>query len=755
MKRDNNNRTVFPVAKRVMVTVMIVIFILSCSLIAQGVNILRTVGDVNGDGDVTVTDFVQIKNHLLQNQLLSGSSTAAADLNGDGAITITDFLQMKTLLLNPEAVQAAKNAYTEYLVENVGAVTEYMVYDADGRFVALHNGAAVGVYETQEEALTAMIGAEFDASKLADSGDGKLFIYGGEVTTPDGGDEEDTLVEKPFFSTVLTQDLASAPSAPDRNNPVSYKPAINSLLEGKRVTKIGIPVKSVDDHTADCSMEIYLTTSTQPVQTIQTYTLTIPANTYASNTVNAWYYFDVDITIGTGQMLAFGSRDKDTLVYAYNSVFKEAVGCDLNVDTNQGKTASSACLLFDIYYDAGSGEGETGPTEKALFSTVLQQTGWKDAAKSNNPVSYREDINEKLVGKRITKIGVAVTKVDDYTKDSTMEICLTSSTKPVTVIETVILTIPANTFSSNTVNGWYYFDVDITVGTGQMLAFGSTTDSITFAWNEALSETAGCYLKVKTEANRQHNARLLFDIYYENPLEGKYISFMGASTSTYAGYSNNTIFNSNLSNNGSATYPANNVQSVNDTWWMKTINGLDMKLCVNNSWSGSCVTTTIDGTQKAGCMDRATQLHNDNYDIEPDIIVLVIGGNDALRKYTIGTYNGVSDIYDGQNYIGDTTLFGQAYATMVHKVQVRYPDADIYVCSMLPWPKGLNSGADLEAYNDMVKKIADEFGVTYVDFYNNADLPADVFYDTVHPTKAGFAEMANCMIETLIEKYMD
>ena len=41
----------------------------------------------------------------------------------------------------------------------------------------------------------------------------------------------------------------------------------------------------------------------------------------------------------------------------------------------------------------------------------------------------------------------------------------------------------------------------------------------------------------------------------------------------------------------------------------------------------------MDDENKAACMNRAIQLHNDQQGIEPDIIVLMIGGNDALKGF--------------------------------------------------------------------------------------------------------------------------
>jgi len=56
-------------------------------------------GDTNGDGDITITDMIAIKAHILEKTLLSGVSAIAADTNGDGEIAITDFIQVKAKIL--------------------------------------------------------------------------------------------------------------------------------------------------------------------------------------------------------------------------------------------------------------------------------------------------------------------------------------------------------------------------------------------------------------------------------------------------------------------------------------------------------------------------------------------------------------------------------------------------------------------------------------------------------------------------------
>lgn len=57
------------------------------------------VGDINGDGKITVTDAVGIVNHVLH-RTPSVFITKAADVNGDGNITISDAVKVVNIVLN-------------------------------------------------------------------------------------------------------------------------------------------------------------------------------------------------------------------------------------------------------------------------------------------------------------------------------------------------------------------------------------------------------------------------------------------------------------------------------------------------------------------------------------------------------------------------------------------------------------------------------------------------------------------------------
>ncbi len=75
------------------------------TLIAQDGTVLQSLvivvsGDINGDGKLSVTDFVQIKSHLLAvKKIEDAASSMAADLDGSGSISVTDFVRFKSEML--------------------------------------------------------------------------------------------------------------------------------------------------------------------------------------------------------------------------------------------------------------------------------------------------------------------------------------------------------------------------------------------------------------------------------------------------------------------------------------------------------------------------------------------------------------------------------------------------------------------------------------------------------------------------------
>ncbi|MBQ7698714.1 MAG: leucine-rich repeat protein [Clostridia bacterium] len=66
-------------------------------------------GDVNGDGKITITDYLKIKERIQSGTALSKEKEFASDVNGDGKVTITDYLRLKYCIQN--SVKPEQNRY--------------------------------------------------------------------------------------------------------------------------------------------------------------------------------------------------------------------------------------------------------------------------------------------------------------------------------------------------------------------------------------------------------------------------------------------------------------------------------------------------------------------------------------------------------------------------------------------------------------------------------------------------------------------
>lgn len=232
----------------------------------------------------------------------------------------------------------------------------------------------------------------------------------------------------------------------------------------------------------------------------------------------------------------------------------------------------------------------------------------------------------------------------------------------------------------------------------------------------------------------------------------KHISILGDSISTFDGYSNNITSNSTIGNN-LARYPQDNLAtSVDDTWWKQVIDYFNSDLLVNNSWRGTQVLGT-DNT--CGYKNRCQQLHNDNTNVNPDIIFVYMGINDiALSSRTCGTFNSLYEIYNSQSceYITPTT-FSEAYAIMVHKIITKYSNADVFLFTL---PQNYRSTSELDydnlrcQYNNSIRKIASYFNCGVIDFACIANWNSSIHTgDGLHPNPIGMEILSNFTIKQL------
>lgn len=222
-----------------------------------------------------------------------------------------------------------------------------------------------------------------------------------------------------------------------------------------------------------------------------------------------------------------------------------------------------------------------------------------------------------------------------------------------------------------------------------------------------------------------------------NPEIGTYanktLSILGDSISTFSGY---------IPEGNVTYYPSGTVQDVTDTWWYKLYAALGMTLNVNNSWSGSRVTTTA-GETSAGCMTRCQNLGTN-----PDVIIVWMGINDFNNEVALGTYDGTTALPE------TTTTFREAYAIMLNKILTAYPRAEVWVCTLPQcerngesgFPEVNGNGVALLAFNKAILELADAFGVKVLD-HNKCGLTYQNMPtynpDNLHPNKYGHSLVAN------------
>ena len=61
-------------------------------------------GDINGDGNISAVDYVNVKNHIMGSNTLNNFQAKAADVNGDGNISAVDYVNIKNYIMGSENV---------------------------------------------------------------------------------------------------------------------------------------------------------------------------------------------------------------------------------------------------------------------------------------------------------------------------------------------------------------------------------------------------------------------------------------------------------------------------------------------------------------------------------------------------------------------------------------------------------------------------------------------------------------------------
>lgn len=106
----------------------------------------------------------------------------------------------------------------------------------------------------------------------------------------------------------------------------------------------------------------------------------------------------------------------------------------------------------------------------------------------------------------------------------------------------------------------------------------------------------------------------------------------------------------------------------------------------------------------------------------------------------------------GSKYVSLAT-FTTSYKTMLDKVKVLCPDAELFLCT-LP-PSGLYTAEDRVLYNNVIRDYAQTYEIAILDLetiYTQSEYTSYVV-DSCHPNKAGMAIFANQIITDMLKSH--
>lgn len=235
-------------------------------------------------------------------------------------------------------------------------------------------------------------------------------------------------------------------------------------------------------------------------------------------------------------------------------------------------------------------------------------------------------------------------------------------------------------------------------------------------------------------------------------LAGTTFSVLGDSISTYQGYNPVGYY---------AFFPENGeVAAVEDTWWQRVADDLELTLYANGSSAGATVTGDSTGTEdpQCGCNELRTNDLSGPAGACPDRIVIFLGANDMLKAVPLGDNDGTGLVDEGE-----VAAFSDAYTLMLDKVQANYPLAEIYCCTLLPmgdygtetpYVEFVNSeGLTSADYGRTIVKIAENRGLPVIDLTDCGvaiENLQEMTSDGVHPTAEGMRCIAEAVKEALV-----
>lgn len=364
------------------------------------------------------------------------------------------------------------------------------------------------------------------------------------------------------------------------------------------------------------------------------------------------------------------------------------------------------------------------------------------------------------------------------------------------------------------ITGDYLCNAEGTVYTFTLTAAGSAStgyDIITINGSQYLTQQIESGRSIEVKVNALKGTEISFasswgtpaadesllvkdgDTIVVNPFAGKKISTLGDSISTYTGWSDaNPITGPECRfRYGEAYYGPvggdfhNTELVVEDTWWHQAATQLGAEILISNAGNSTGVLyasypANLDWQQYLQEMlSYKTRPYYLGTETEkPDIIALYIGSSDVAR-YKDGELGDIKDINfdtlivangDGSFTYAEPVTVAEAYAIMMHKISVTYPDAEIYCFEVVP-----NSGGYLSTvngrlvkthpFNAMVRGVAEHYGAITVDLLAAFGLDPDCdgtatqqdfeyfqscFNGDPHPNAAGFDVITKAFVTQVL-----
>ncbi|MBR3935986.1 MAG: leucine-rich repeat protein [Oscillospiraceae bacterium] len=276
-----------------------------------------------------------------------------------------------------------------------------------------------------------------------------------------------------------------------------------------------------------------------------------------------------------------------------------------------------------------------------------------------------------------------------------------------------------------------------------MMAF-SNIPAVVYALE--LEEVEG----IEEVAEETENTELFSEITETAEDEGKTVSILGDSISTFSGY---IPAEDGVNLEHATFYPNSAITSVEQTWWMQVITEFGFELGINESWSGSRVINTIDGNSgnlgEDAAMASNTRIKNLGSNGTPDIILFFGGTNDIAFGSPIGSFNAEDAPSEVDTVSTKWESYADAYTDAIMRMQYYYPDAEII--AVFPTEnKSYYDSETLKSYNTVMAAICDHYGIKYIDPMK-CGFTTNLLADVTHPSAEGHKAIAGYVINLLNE----